>query len=160
MPKISDADRRAKVSKAILLAEGLKSSKSRSTSPKKTTRGGTVQAATGRSRDVSPNLGRQKAPRLRLTQPKSVIQLRKGQAALDELEDQESLPFVDPYSVSKIPEVENAQPLTQINGTPESSWQVTGPPKIKYPMGFRDDTSGFPGFSRPVTQRLVVLWVA
>ena len=75
MPKISDADRRAKASKAILLAEGLKSSKSRSTShqsTKKTTRGGTVRPATGRSRDVSPNLGGQKAPRLYLTQPKSV----------------------------------------------------------------------------------------
>ena len=71
---------------------------------------------------------------------------------MDELEDQESLPFVDPYSISKIPRVENAQPSTQICGTPESSWQVIGPPKIKYPTGFRDDTTGFPGFSRPVTQ--------
>ena len=71
---------------------------------------------------------------------------------MDELEDQESLPFVDPYSMSKIPGVENAQPSTQICGTPESSWQVIGLPKIKYSTGFWDDTTGFPGLSRPVIQ--------
>lgn len=54
--------------------------------------------------------------------------------------------------MSKIPGVENAQPSIQIYDTPESSWQVTGPPKIKYPTDFRDDTSGFPRFSRPVIQ--------
>lgn len=59
MPKISDANRKAKASRAIQLAEGLKSSGSASghQTTKKTTRGGTVQAATGRSRDISPNLG-------------------------------------------------------------------------------------------------------
>ena len=29
---------------------------------------------------------------------------------------------------------------------------MTGPPKIQYQTGFLDDTSGFPGFSRPVTK--------
>ena len=96
MPKIPDVNREAKASKAIQLAEGLKSSGSGSShqTTKKTTRGGTVQAATSRSRDVSPNLEGQKGPRLRLSQPQSVTQLRIAQAALDELEDQESLPLL------------------------------------------------------------------
>ena len=29
---------------------------------------------------------------------------------------------------------------------------MIGPPKIQYQTGFLDDTSGFPGFSRPVTK--------
>ena len=71
---------------------------------------------------------------------------------MDELEDQESLPFVNPYPLPKTPGLEKAQPSTQVYGTPKSSWQVTRPPKIQYRTGFLDDTSGFPGFSRPVTK--------
>lgn len=85
-----DVDKRAKTSKAILLVKNLKFSRSRFTcyqTSKKTTWSGIVQATTDQSRDVSPNLGGQKVPRLCLTQPKSVTQLRIAQAVLDKLED-------------------------------------------------------------------------
>lgn len=84
MRKISDANRKAKASRAVQLPEGLKSSGSRfgHQITKKTTQGGTVQAATDRSRDISPSLGGQKGPQLHLSRPKSVTQLRIAQAAL------------------------------------------------------------------------------
>ena len=123
MPKISNANRKARAFRVIQLIESLKSSRSGSgyQTTKITTQKDKVQAATGQSKDISPNFEGQKKPRLRLSQLKSVIQLRIAQAILDELEDQESLLFVNFYLLPKTPGLEKAQLSTQVYDTPKSS---------------------------------------
>lgn len=56
-----------------------------------------------------PNLRGQKGPCLCLSQPKSVTQLRIVQTVFDERENQESLRFVNLYSLTKTPVFEKAQ---------------------------------------------------